>query len=174
MLPFFRYRWSDPVLFFQAPAPPAEEPVVAAEEPAPADAKPEDQPAPEPTEPAPAPEEPAKEADAPAPPVPDVPVPETTPEEVKMKSKSSPLKISRRLSARVGELFKPRAREVNTPAKVDEAPPKIEEPTPVAPLENPAADSTPANGEAPKKETEETNEPPKVIDATPAPVVAAA
>jgi len=43
----------------------------------------------------------------------------------------------------------------------------------VAPLENPAADSTPATVEATKKE-EETNEPPKIVEATPAPVIAAA
>jgi len=80
------------------------------------------------------------------------------------------------LSARVGEFFKSKPKEVSPPAKVDEAPPKIEEPTPVAPLENPADDdSTPATAEPPKKEeTTETNEPPKIVDAVPAPVVAAA
>lgn len=78
------------------------------------------------------------------------------------------------MSARVGDFFKPKSRDVNTPAKVDEAPPKIEEPTPVAPLENPAADSTPGGVEGSKKEPSETNEPPKIVDAAPAPVVAAA
>jgi len=79
------------------------------------------------------------------------------------------------LSARVGEFFKPKSREVSHPAKVDEAPPKIEEPTPVAPLENPAADAVPAAvGQSKKEEVKETNEPPKIVEATPAPVVAAA
>ena len=80
------------------------------------------------------------------------------------------LKIGRRLSARVGDLFsrgKPKP-EVATPAKVDEHPPKIDEPTPVAPLENPA--SEPA---VPESKPEETAKP---IEAAPAvtPVVAAA
>lgn len=79
------------------------------------------------------------------------------------------------MSARVGEFFKPRSKDVNTPAKVDEAPPKIDEPSPVAPLENPAADSTPAVAEEPKKEeVKETNEPPKIVSSGPAPVTAAA
>jgi len=37
-------------------------------------------------------------------------------------------------------LFKKRNPEVTTSVKVDEHPPKIDEPTPVAPLENPASE----------------------------------
>jgi len=45
-------------------------------------------------------------------------------------------KLGRRISARVTELFKPKHREESAhPAKVDENPPVIEEPAPVAPLE---------------------------------------
>lgn len=40
----------------------------------------------------------------------------------------------------MGDLFKSRKQEVNAPAKVDENPPVIDEPTPLAPLENPLAD----------------------------------
>jgi len=171
----------------QAPAPASEEPAAPVEESAPADPKPEEPPAPEPAvEEAPAPASPVKETETPAPAESEAPVPETTAEEPKKgddkkeekeeKGSRSPLKIGRRLSARVGDLFKTtKSKEVNTPVKVDEAPPKIEEPTPVAPLENPAADSTPATAEVPKKEeTTEANEPPKIIDAAPAPVIAAA
>ena len=157
-----------------------------AEEPSPADPKPEDKPAPETTQGAPA--DPVEETEtAPAPAESDAPVPQTTePEseggivkkeevkEVVNKVKgTSPLRVARRLSVRVGELFKGGKKEVDTPAKVDEEPPKIEEPTPVAPLENPAADSTPANGKKPQ-ETEAANEPPKIIDASPPPVAATA
>lgn len=57
------------------------------------------------------------------------------------KSEGRALKLSRRLSARVSDLFKPKPKaEVATPAKVDEYPPKIDEPVPVAPLENPASE----------------------------------
>jgi hypothetical protein len=74
-------------------------------------------------------------------------------------------KVGRRLSARVGDLFKSRPkREVSPPAKVDEHPPKIDEPVPVAPLENPATET------APEPKVEESA---KLVDA-PAPVVAAA
>lgn len=60
-----------------------------------------------------------------------------------------PKKVSRRLSARVGEFFKSKPKaEVATPAKVDEHPPKIDEPAPVAPLENPASEPV-AETEAP-------------------------
>ena len=49
------------------------------------------------------------------------------------------LKIGRRLSARVGDFFRPKAKtEITTPAKVDEHPPVIDEPKAIAPLENPA------------------------------------
>jgi hypothetical protein len=57
------------------------------------------------------------------------------------------VKVGRRLSSRVGELFKPKKVESATPAKVDENPPKIDEPAPVAPLENPA---TATGGDAPE------------------------
>jgi len=56
------------------------------------------------------------------------------------------VKVGRRLSSRVGELFKSKKIESTVPAKVDENPPKIDEPAPVAPLENPA--STTATGDA--------------------------
>ena len=172
----------------QAPAPASEEPVAPAEEPASADAKSEEPPAPEPVvEETPVPAEPVKETEVPAPAESaEAPVPETTTEEPKKeddkkdekeeKITRSPLKIGRRLSARVSDLFKPsKSKEVNHPVKVDEAPPKIEEPAPVAPLENPAADSAPGKVEEPKKEeTKEANEPPKIIDAAPAPVIATA
>ena len=59
-------------------------------------------------------------------------------------------KVSRRLSSRVGELFKPKKAETPTPAKVDENPPKIDEPAPVAPLENPATEAAAAPAEEPK------------------------
>lgn len=82
--------------------------------------------------------------------------------------------MGRRLSARVNDFFKSRTREVSHPAKVDEAPPKLEEPAPVAPLENPATDSAPAVEEPKKEEIKETNEPPKIVEAAPTPVTAAA
>jgi len=84
------------------------------------------------------------------------------------KKDSKGLKLGRRLSARVGDLFKSTKRsEVSTPAKVDENPPKIDEPAPVAPLENPASES------APEATHDESVEP---VEAAPAavPVVAAA
>jgi hypothetical protein len=64
-------------------------------------------------------------------------------EEVKKEVREPPrgLKVGRRLSARVGDFFKPKPKtEVTTPAKVDEYPPKIDQPEPVAPLENPASE----------------------------------
>lgn len=85
---------------------------------------------------------------------------------------TKPVKVGRRLSARVGDFFKTKSKpEVTTPAKVDEHPPKIDEPAPVAPLENPA--SEPA-AEAPAAATETKVEEP--VEAAPAatPVVAAA
>lgn len=58
---------------------------------------------------------------------------------------SQKAKATRRLSARVTDFFKPKPKaEVATPAKVDENPPKIEEPTPVAPLEDVTEDIAPA------------------------------
>jgi len=79
-------------------------------------------------------------------------------------------KVGRRLSARVGDLFKAKSKtEVATPAKVDEHPPKIDEPEPVAPLENPAT------GEAPAAQAEtKAEEPVADVAPTSAPVVAAA
>jgi hypothetical protein len=62
--------------------------------------------------------------------------------EVKETVEVKASKASRRLSTRITGLFKSKAREeVNTPAKVDENPPKIDEPAPVAPLENPVETS---------------------------------
>jgi hypothetical protein len=169
----------------KAPAPAAEEPAVPTEEPSPADAKPEEKP-----EGAPA--DPVKEIETtPAPAESEAPVPQTTQEELKngdapkeekkdvrAHTAKSALKFGRRISSHIthfADIFVPKRTQADSPAKVDEEPPKIKEPTPVAPLENPAADSTPATGEEPRKEEiKEANEPPKIIDSTPAPVVATA
>ena len=94
--------------------------------------------------------------------------------EEKTEEKPKSPKVSRRLSARVGDFFKIKPhKEAHVPAKVDEAeadaPPKIDEPAPVAPLENPAADAAAAPAaEAPKAEEPKTEAPPA------APQVAAA
>jgi hypothetical protein len=163
----------------KAPAPAAEEPPVPAEEPSPADAKPEDKPAVvEPVEGGSTPDDPAKDT-TPAPAKPEDPVQEEQKngegKKEDAKPSRSPAKVARRLSARVNEFLTARRKHVDTPAKVDEDPPKIEEPTPVAPLENPAADSAPPKAEEPPKEDiKEANEPPKIIDSTPAPVAATA
>ena len=66
--------------------------------------------------------------------------------------------------------FKPKKAETSTPAKVDENPPKINKPTPVAPLENPAA---PTSVEAIPEETLLPAEEPKPEVPPAAPVVAA-
>jgi len=98
------------------------------------------------------------------------PLPEATAENPKKEEEKPtrpPTKTSRRLSALVGEFFKSKPKDVTHPAKVDEAPPKIEEPTPVTPLENPTADSTPATAEGTSKG--ETNKPSKIAEPTPAP-----
>lgn len=84
------------------------------------------------------------------------------------------MKVGRRLSSRVsrvGEFFKAKKTEHATPAKVDENPPKIDEPVPVAPLENPAtATAETTSAPTPVVHTEESkSEVPPV-----APVVAAA
>ena len=42
------------------------------------------------------------------------------------------------MSSRVTDFFKSKKHAVNAPAKVDENPPVIDEPTPLPPLENPA------------------------------------
>ncbi|KAF8231287.1 hypothetical protein L208DRAFT_1277948, partial [Tricholoma matsutake] len=88
------------------------------------------------------------------------------------EDKLKPSKVARRLSARVGDFFKQKPKhEISTPAKVDEHPPKIDEPAPVAPLENPATDSgAPAPAAAVAVEEPKPVEP--VLAATP--VVAAA
>jgi hypothetical protein len=82
------------------------------------------------------------------------------------------VKVGRRLSSRVGELFKSRKVEPTAPPKVDENPPKIDEPAPVAPLENPAT----ATGDAPEATSAAvtTAEEPKAEVPPAAPVVAAA
>jgi len=79
-------------------------------------------------------------------------------------------KFTRRLSARVGDLFRKTRSEVPTTARVDELPPKIDEPTPVAPLENPASKAVAAETSA------EPSEPIKPIEPVPTatPIVAAA
>jgi len=83
----------------------------------------------------------------------------------KKEKENRAAKVGRSLSARVGEFFKPKAKEVSTPAKVDEHPPKIDEPAPVAPLENPAgSEAAPAEAAAPVTED--------VVPAEPAPVTA--
>ena len=92
-------------------------------------------------------------------------------EETEEKPKTP--KATRRLSARF-PFLKPRHKEPSVPAKVTEsdAPPKIEEPAPVAPLENPAAGTETAT--APTTEAPAAEEP-KVVDVPPAaPQVAAA
>lgn len=57
------------------------------------------------------------------------------------------MKVGRRLSARVGDFFKTKPRsEITAPSKVDENPPKIDEPVPVAPLENIASEEAKVEG----------------------------
>jgi len=70
----------------------------------------------------------------------------------KRDTKQSAVKVGRRLSARVTDLFKPKKAESSTSAKVDEHPPVIEEHSPVAPLEHPAVGDAPAPAEEPKSE----------------------
>lgn len=96
-------------------------------------------------------------------------------EEAKEAKPKSP-KVSRRLSARVTDFFKVRTKsETPATAKVEENPPKIEEPAPVAPLENPADGETAAPAkEEPKEEAAPVEEAPKVEAPPAAPVVAAA
>jgi hypothetical protein len=63
------------------------------------------------------------------------------------------VKVGRRLSTRVGDFFKPKSKsEVTTPPKVAENPPKIDEPKPVAPLENPASEAAKVEDESNKPE----------------------
>lgn len=64
-------------------------------------------------------------------------------------------KVGRRLSARVGSLFKPKTKEEHAhPAKVDENPPMIEEPAPVAPLEAPVGEPAVEEAAVPEPEPE--------------------
>lgn len=84
-------------------------------------------------------------------------VPAVVAEEVKeapaVKPEVKALKVSRRLSARVGDFFRPKAKtEVTTPAKVDEHPPKIEKPETIAPLENPVLEGAKVEEVAVKSE----------------------
>jgi hypothetical protein len=87
---------------------------------------------------------------------------EPAPEEKRLtkteKAEVKALKVGRRLSARVGDFFKSKPKsEVTPPAKVDENPPKIDEPEPVAPLENPASQAVrEATVEEPVKPAEVT------------------
>lgn len=69
----------------------------------------------------------------------------------KRDAKQSAVKVGRRLSARVTDLFKSKKSESSTAAKIDENPPVIEEQAPVAPLEHPAVEP-PAQAEDPKPE----------------------
>jgi hypothetical protein len=94
--------------------------------------------------------------------------------DTKEDKKEDRVKFARRISARITSPFTQR-KKVDTPSKVEEAAPKIDEPKPIAPLENPASDLNPIKvEEPPKEETKETNEAPKIIDHTPAHVVATA
>jgi len=110
--------------------------------------------------------EPVKETEV-ATPVVEAPVAEEVKEvkeekAVVPKEEKKALKVGRRLSARVGDLFKSKPKtEVTTPPKVNENPPVLEEPTPVAPLENPASEA------APEVKVEESVEPiePAVVTA---------
>ena len=70
------------------------------------------------------------------------------------------------MSARVGDFFKHKPKEVSTPAKVEEEQgktdeaPKIDEPAPLAPLENPAAEEAkPADAAEAKPEAAEETKP---------------
>jgi len=148
-------------------APPAEEPVpeavadsstVATEEPAKAEETPADAVKETETAPTEASGEPAHE------------------DHKEKKEDEKKARLARRLSSRVGDFFKPKAKtEVATPAKVDEHPPKIDEPAPVAPLENPATETAPAGAAAePAPEPTAPIEEPKIEAPPVAPVVAAA
>ena len=74
--------------------------------------------------------------------------------------------MGRRLSSRVTDFFKIKKQEVNAPAKVDENPPVIDTPVPLAPLENPATDApAPAAAEPPAEAVEPAPAPTPVIAA---------
>lgn len=83
------------------------------------------------------------------------------------------VKVGRRLSSRVGDLFKSKKVESAVPSKVDENPPKIDEPTPVAPLENPATSATGEAASASAAAAAPAEEPKAEVPPA-APVVAAA
>ena len=87
--------------------------------------------------------------------------------EEKKEKDARAIKVSRRISARVTGFFGLKKTEVNTPAKVDENPPVIDEPTPLPPLEHPATD---AAAPAPTGPPAESSEPAPAA----APVIAAA
>jgi hypothetical protein len=86
----------------------------------------------------------------------------------KRDARQSAVKVGRRLSSRVGEFFKAKKFENTTQAKVDENPPTIDKPEPVAPLEHPATAGSADNTDAPASGEPKTEAPPAV------PVVAAA
>lgn len=88
-------------------------------------------------------------------------------QEEKKEKENKAAKVGRRLSSRVGDLFRSKPKtELSTPAKVDEHPPVIDEPAPVAPLENPAS-SEPAPTEPAAPTTEETVPAEPALAATP-------
>ena len=69
----------------------------------------------------------------------------------KEKEFEKAVKVGRRLSARLFSFKKSgKTEEHNAPAKVDENPPKIDEPEPVAPLDNPATEAAAPVAEEPK------------------------
>jgi hypothetical protein len=113
--------------------------------------------------------EPSPEQTESAAPVPaTAPVPAAVPNEAEVKPAANEektalkAKIGRRLSARVGDFFKPKSKsEVTTPLRVAENPPMIDVPEPVAPLDNPASEAA---------KVEEPSEPAEVTT----PVIAAA
>lgn len=90
------------------------------------------------------------------------------------RPKPSAAKMGRRLSARVGDLFKgkPKSTTDSTPTKATDAAPKLDKPEPVAPLENPAAAETPAPTPAPAAPTAEGETGTK-MESTPAVAVSA-
>jgi hypothetical protein len=67
------------------------------------------------------------------------------------------VKVGRRLSSRLGLMFRPKNYDAAPPAKVDENPPTIASPPPVAPLEDPATATSADNSDsapAPEPKTE--------------------
>jgi hypothetical protein len=84
-------------------------------------------------------------------------------------ARQAAVKVGRRLSSRLGDIFKPRKFETATPAKVDENPPTIASPPPVAPLEDPATATSADNSNSAPPPGEPKTEALPVV-----PVVAAA